>query len=226
MQKILLIEDDPAIAKGIQAGLGAEGFIVSVEANGTRGFEAARHDFIDLILLDIILPGKNGMEICRDLRREGIITPIIMLTSKKDEADKVNGLDLGADDYVTKPFSLTELAARVRALLRRSVEHFPGAESFSFGTVTVNFKNKTVTSGGAVVKCSGTEFALLSYFIAHEGEVISREKLLDDVWGYDAFPTTRTVDNFVLSLRKKLELNPASPVHLVTVPKQGYRFVK
>ena len=173
-----------------------------------------------------MLPNKNGKEICRDLRSAGVQTPILMLTSKKQEADKVLGLEIGADDYMTKPFSLPELIARVKALLRRQAEIHSEISETHFGDVDIDFSKQEATKGKKKLKLSAKEFQLLKYFVEREGKVISRDTLLDEVWGYDVMPTTRTVDNYILSLRKKIEPVPSKPRHLLTVHTSGYKFVK
>ncbi|MBP7868259.1 MAG: response regulator transcription factor [Acidobacteria bacterium] len=226
MARILVIEDDPAIRMGLEAGLSADGHEVKTAGDGEKGLQAARREGIDLILLDLMLPRKSGEDICRELRAAGVRTPIIMLTSKKEEIDKVVGLELGADDYVTKPFGMRELQARVRAVLRRGAPAAAAVECVAFGDVTIDFRRQEATRGGQPVKLSSREFAVLKYLAAREREVVSRNQLLDEVWGYDAFPTTRTVDNYILSLRKKLEADPANPAHLLTVHTNGYKFVR
>ena len=225
MKRILIIEDDPAILKGLKHSLEKEFFEVISEEDGERGFIAANKESVDLIILDLILPSKDGIEICRDLRKKGVNTPIIMLTSKKEELDKVLGLEIGADDYVTKPFSLRELIARIKAILRRKSKINKEIAEYNFGNVHIDFIKHEALKGGITVKLSTTEFDVLKYFIQHEGEVISRNQLLEDVWGYESFPTTRTIDNYILSLRKKLEKNPNNPVHILTIHKSGYKFV-
>ena len=214
MKKILIIEDDPALLTGLSESLGNEQYSVAKAEDGEKGYSLASSGDFDLILLDLILPLKNGLEVCRDLRKDRINTPIIMLTSKNEEIDKVLGLEIGADDYMTKPFSLKELLARIKALLRRAQPVEPGMEEYSFGNIHMNLKKMEVEKNGVQVKLSATEYKILQYFVEHEGEVISRDKFLDDVWGYDAFPTTRTVDNYVLSIRKKIEDDPSAPVHI------------
>lgn len=226
MKKILIIEDDPAIRTGIKEALSAEGYSVSEADTGTSGFDIASKNNFDLIILDLILPGKDGIEICKDLRSNGVKTPIIMVTSRKEEIDKILGLEIGADDYVTKPFSLRELLARIKALIRRSTYEPGDIEEVDFADLKINFKKQEMLKGINSVKLSATEYRILHYFIDHEGEVISRDKFLDEVWGYDSFPTTRTVDNYILSLRKKIEDDPANPKHLLTIHKVGYKFVK
>ena len=226
MKKILIIEDDPAIRTGLKETFITEGYNVSDADAGTKGFElAGKHDF-DLILLDLILPGKDGIEICKELRSDGVKTPIIMVTSRKEEIDKILGLEIGADDYVTKPFSIRELLARVKALIRRSTYEPGDIEEVAFANLKIDFKKQEMLKGVNPVRLSATEYRILHYFIDHESEVISRDKFLDEVWGYDSYPTTRTVDNYILSLRKKIEDDPANPKHLITVHKVGYKFVK
>ena len=226
MKRILIIEDDPAILKGLEASLREEHYAVLTAMDGEKGYQMAKHENIDLIILDVMLPSKNGQDVCRDLRSDGVNTPILMLTSKKQEMDKVLGLELGADDYVTKPFSIRELHARIKALLRRKSELKKDIEECSFGEVYVDFKKQEATKKNKPLKLSAKEFEILKYFARREGEVVTRDMLLDDVWGYETFPTTRTVDNYILILRKKIESNPAKPKHLLTVPTAGYKFVK
>ena len=173
-----------------------------------------------------MLPGKNGFDICKDLRRNGKTTPILMLTSRSDEADTVAGLELGADDYVTKPFGIPELRSRIRALLRRSVPSKKEIAPFSFGTVYLDFKKQEAMKQNKPIPLTSKEFEILQYFIHHEGEVITRETLLNDIWGYEHFPTTRTIDNYILSIRKKIEEDSSAPRHLLTIHSSGYKFVK
>jgi DNA-binding response OmpR family regulator len=225
-QKVLLIEDDAAIIAGIKEVLTAEFYQFTSESDGEKGFKTAKRNNFDLIILDLMLPGMNGIEICKKLRNEGVRTPILMLTSKKDETDKVLGLEIGADDYMTKPFSIKELLARVKALIRRGNENFSLNDILSFDGVTVDFKKHEVTKNNNLLKLSSMEFKILKYMLQHEGEIIERNKFLDDVWGYDAFPTTRTVDNFILSLRKKLEDDHSNPKHILTIHSEGYKFIK
>ncbi len=225
MKKILIIEDDPAISLGLQDSLIEEHYEVISEDDGERGFNKAMKENYDLILLDIMLPSKNGIDICRDLRNNGVNSAIIMLTSKKEEMDKVLGLEIGADDYVTKPFSIRELLARIKALLRRNSEMIKDIEEYSFGNIFVDFKKQEATINNESLQLSSTEYKILKYLIQHEGEVITRDNFLDDVWGYDSFPTTRTVDNYILSLRKQIEDDPSNPKHIITIHKAGYKFV-
>ena len=226
MKKLLIIEDDPAILTGLEASLEEEHYEVSSSPDGMEGYEKARMEQFDLIILDLMLPGKNGMDVCKDLRKQGVSTPILMLTSKKEEMDKVLGLELGADDFVTKPFSPRELLARIKALLRRNSVVRSEIEECSFGNIYINFKNQEATKNKETIELSAMEFKVLKYFLQCESEVIERSQLLDDVWGYDNYPSTRTVDNFILVLRKKIEENPSDPKHILTIPKAGYKFVK
>jgi DNA-binding response OmpR family regulator len=224
--KVLIIEDDPAILKGLEVSLRDQKYEVIGEGSGEAGYTRARSEKLDLIILDLILPDRDGMDICRDLRKEGIDVPIIMLTNRKDEMDKVLGFELGADDYVTKPFSMRELQARIKALLRRKSEIGKEIESCSFGDIALDFKKLEASKRGSLIKLSLKEFEVLKYFIKHEGEVITRDMLLDKVWGYQTFPTTRTVDNYILMLRKKIEDNPSEPKHILTFHSAGYKFVR
>jgi two-component system alkaline phosphatase synthesis response regulator PhoP len=226
MKKILIIEDDPATVNGIEEVLKQEHFQVFSVSNGKQGFEQVKHTAYDLIILDIMLPDKSGTEILKDLRKQGIDTRIIMLTAKKEEMDKVLNLELGADDYVPKPFSIRELVARVKRVLSRDGGTKPDIEEFSFGKVFIDFKGQTATRDNKPVSLSTLEFKVMKFFVQHEGEVISRNTLLDEVWGYENYPSTRTVDNFILSLRKKIEDDPANPKHILTLHGAGYKFVK
>ena len=226
MKKILIIEDDPATIAGLEESLKDEHFEVSTSMSGQMGYEKALDGKYDLIILDIMLPDKNGTEICRDLRKNGVSTPILMLTGKKEETDKVIGLEIGADDYVTKPFSLRELIARVKALLRRPQEIRPDVEEYLFSDVYLNFKRNEVKKGNTQIKLSAMEFKVMHYFVQREGEVIERNQLLNEVWGYENYPSTRTVDNFILNLRKKIEDDHTNPKHLLTIHGAGYKFVK
>lgn len=226
MKRLLVIEDDPVILEGLKISLELENYIVVTADDGVKGYNAAKKEKPDLIILDLLLPGKTGLEICKALRSEGNCTPILMLTSKKEEIDKIVGLETGADDYLTKPFSVRELIARVGAILRRSGNTINKVTEFKFGNIYLDIKKHEIFKNKKPVSMSETEFKVLVFFINHEGEVISRDQLLDQVWGYDTFPTTRTVDNYILSLRKKLEDNPSEPKNILTVPKGGYRFVR
>ncbi len=226
MKKILIIEDDPAILIGLESALEEYELISSTE--GADGLIKALDNSIDLIILDIMLPIMNGFDICKELRKKGLHTPIIMLTSKKEEADKVFGFETGADDYVTKPFSINELKMRIKALLRRAEMQTTSndSDSYKFSNIIVEYKKLDAFRSGIALGLSAKEFQILKYFVEHESEVISRDKLLDDIWGYDNYPTTRTVDNYILSLRKKIEIDSSNPRHILTVHTVGYKFVK
>ncbi|MGA2668562.1 MAG: response regulator transcription factor [Ignavibacteria bacterium] len=226
MKKILIIEDDPVIIKGLEDNLKIEHYNVISEIDGAKGLNAAIKHKPDLILLDVMLPVKNGFEICKELRQGKNNTPIIMLTAKNEEADKVLGLELGADDYVTKPFSIRELIARIKAILRRREAIVEEFNSYSFADIKLDFKKMEAFKGKKKIEMSLKEYEIMKFFIKHEEEVVSRNMLLDEVWGYDVFPTTRTVDNYILMLRKKLEEDHSSPKHILTVHSVGYRFVK
>ena len=226
MKKILIIEDEPAISKGLVDLLESENYQATAVFNGEKGYILAKEGNQDLILLDIMLPGKNGMDVCKDLRKDGINTPIIMLTSKKEELDKVLGLELGADDYITKPFSNRELLARIKAIMRREPDIKNDIEDCSFGGIYINFKAMEATKNKKPIELSNMEFKVLKYLCQRQNIVIDRDTLLDEVWGYDNYPSTRTVDNFILSLRKKIEDDPSHPAYLVTVHGAGYKLIK
>jgi len=226
MKKILIIEDDPAISKGLVDALNAENYQTMDIDNGEKGYHLAKNEKYDLIVLDLKLPGKNGIDVCRDLRKDGVNTPIIMVTVLKEELDQVLGLELGADDYITKPFSLRVLLAKIKAILRRKSEIVSDIEEYSFGDVYINFKAQEATKNKKPIELTNMEFKLLKYLCQQENVVIDRDTMLDEVWGYDNFPNTRTVDNFISSLRKKIEDDPSHPDHLVTVHGAGYKFIK
>jgi DNA-binding response OmpR family regulator len=222
--RILVAEDEPGIALGLEDDLRLEGWDVEMVGDGPSASKRAREERFDLILLDVMLPGRDGFEICRELRRAGVQTPIIMLTAKGQEAEKVLGLDLGADDYVTKPFSPKELRARIRAALRRKGTDAESGDVYRFGNVEVDAARCELRREGAVVDTTATEFKLLSAFIRNRGRVLSREKLLDEAWGPGTFLTDRVVDNHVVALRRKIEGDPAAPRYLISVRGVGYRF--
>jgi DNA-binding response OmpR family regulator len=226
MKTILIVEDHEVILRGLMDNLKAEHYEVTGVSDGMKGYQSAKKRHFDLIILDIMLPSMNGMEICKQLRSEGMQTPILMLTSKKGEVDKVMGLEFGADDYVTKPFSILELLARIKALLRRQTEIKNQLTEYSFDDIYLDFKKQEARKGKKILDLTAKEFELIQYFVEREGIVISRSQLLDDVWGYESLPTTRTVDNYILSLRKKLESSPSHPKHLLTIHTAGYKFVK
>lgn len=227
---ILIVEDDPALLKGLKAILDSEGYRVLTAMGGLAGYDLARREVLDLLILDRMLPGKNGLEICRDLRSEGVAVFILMLTSKGSESERIEGLETGADDYMTKPFSIPELQARIKALLRRKVNVVPNPASVmthaKFGEIKIDFEKQEVRHSGKLIKLSSKELEILKFFVEHEGKVITREMLLNEIWGYTVFPTTRTVDNYILSLRKKLEDDPADPKHFLTAYTSGYKFIK
>lgn len=225
--KILLVEDEAGLILTLTDRLTAEGFVVKSAADGEIGLSAALAEKFDLIILDVMLPKKNGYDVCRDLRQKNIDTPILMLTAKGEILDKVLGLKLGADDYLTKPFEVIELLARIEALLRRApqtVSNQRAAENFRFGDVSVDFKRAEVVKNSEKIDLSAMEFKLLQYLIEHRGAVHSRDRLLDEVWGYDAMPSTRTVDVHIAWLRQKLEPNPKHPQFIQTVHGLGYKF--
>ena len=225
MSKILIIEDEESILLGLEDDLSLEGHAVTGETDGVRALERAKGGGYDLIILDIMLPGLDGFDICRELRGSGDTTPILMLTAKGQEVDKVLGLELGADDYVTKPFSRRELLARVKALLRRAELTDQPLEHFHFADVTVDFKGYEVTKDGQPVELTAKEFALLRLLIDHRGEVLRRDVILDEIWGDDSDVFPRTVDTHVVHLRQKLEQEPAHPKHVLNVRSVGYKFV-
>lgn len=224
---ILLVEDEEGLVLTLTDRLSSEGFTVTSATDGKAGFEIAQSETFDLLILDVMLPNKNGYDICRDLRQKGISTPVLMLTAKGETIDKVLGLKLGADDYLTKPFEMIELLARIEALLRRSpVQQTNGAslESFKFGEISIDFKRAEVIKKRETVDLSAMEFKLLQFLIENRGHVHSRDHLLDEVWGYDAMPSTRTVDVHIAWLRQKLEDNPKHPTFIQTVHGMGYKF--
>jgi two-component system alkaline phosphatase synthesis response regulator PhoP len=221
MKRILVVEDDPAIAFGLQLDLRSEGYDVEVEGDGESALERARKQPFDLVLLDVMLPRKDGFEVCRELRRGGSKTPIIMLTARAEEAEKVMGLELGADDYVTKPFSPRELRARVKAALRRTAEDEP---TYRFGDSEVDFVRCELRRSGQPVELTALEFRLLAAFVRNRGRLLSRARLLDLVWGSDTFVTDRVVDNHVVALRRKIEPDHSQPRYLLSVRGMGYRF--
>jgi two-component system alkaline phosphatase synthesis response regulator PhoP len=217
------VDDEPEIVRGLEDNLRFEGYDTSAAFDGEEGLRRACTEAPDLILLDVMMPKRSGADVCRELRRRGVDVPVIMLTARGEEPDRVRGLELGADDYVTKPFSLRELLARVRAVLRR-----PGPrrkfETFVFGDARIDLRARRVFKAGMELHLTRKEFDLLVYLVEHRGDVVTRDRLLDEVWGYERFPTTRTVDTHVLRLRRKLERDPDRPVWIETVHGQGYRF--
>jgi len=229
MTTVLAIEDDLAILRGLADNLRFEGYEVITASDGESGYRLQKERKPDLIVLDLMLPRMSGFELCRKLRGEGIQTPILMLTARSEEPDRVLGLDLGADDYVTKPFSVRELMARVRALLRRSQ---PGPEGtpdlpddLRFGDVEIDFRSYEARLNGKPVEMTRKEFAVLRFLAARAGQVVTRDDLLNQVWGYESYPSSRTVDNHVAGLRAKLERDPSQPGHIKTVHGVGYKFI-
>lgn len=222
MARILVVEDEPQLAMGLEDDLKLEGYEVEVVRDGETASRRAREQSFDLIILDVMLPRKDGFEVCRELRRAGLRIPIILLTAKTQESDKVLGLELGADDYVTKPFSPRELRARVKAVLRRAAGEVP--EVYRFGEAEVDFTRCELRQAGKPVELTPLEFKLLAAFIRHRGHTLSRDKLLDEVWGQGTFVTDRVVDTHITNLRKKIELHPNKPAFLVSVRGMGYRF--
>ncbi len=227
MKQILIIEDDAAILRGLKDNLEYEHYDVLTAADGEQGYGLIHENKPDLIILDRMLPRMSGDDLCRKIRSEGILTPILMLTARGEEADRVRGLDLGADDYMTKPFSLPELLARVRAAFRR-VQHLKAGhlpDELRVGDFVADFKRFEARKAGKTLDMSRKEFGVLRLLAARAGEVVTRDELLDEVWGYDQFPTTRTVDNHIALLRSKIEDDPAEPRYLLTVRGVGYRLV-
>jgi DNA-binding response OmpR family regulator len=222
MKRILIVEDEPSIALALEDDLRREGYETEVVSDGDTAASKATSQGFDLILLDVMLPGKDGFEVCREVRRAAVETPIILLTAKTQEAEKVLGLEAGADDYVTKPYSARELRARVKAHLRRGAAHTP--DVYRFGDAELDFTRCELRRGGKVVKLSALEFKLLAAFVRRSGRLLTREQLLDEVWGSGTHVTDRVVDNQVTSLRKKIEPEPERPRYLVALRGLGYRF--
>lgn len=227
-KRILLVEDEPGIVLTLTDRLTNEGYDVITEEDGLAGSRRALRDSFDLIILDIMLPNRSGLDICQDIRKNDILTPVMMLTARGQVVDKVVGLKLGADDYLTKPFEMPELIARIEALLRRSTinEHTTVRnDTYQFGNIQIDIRGAEVTREGQLLELSAKEFQLLQYFVEHKGATLSRDELLNEVWGYDALPSTRTIDVHVAWLRQKLEPNPRRPQYIMTVHGLGYKFV-
>ena len=223
--RVLLVEDEPGLVLTVTDRLTAEGYRVESVTNGNVALERASSEAFDVILLDVMLPGRDGFDVCRTLRQRGVSAPIMMLTARGQVVDRVVGLRLGADDYLTKPFEMMELLARIEALLRRAPQGAPSSvEQFQFGNVRVDFRKAEVERDGVPLDLSAREFKLLRHFIAHRGATLSRDALLADVWGYDEMPLTRTVDVHVAGLRQKIEANAKSPEFILTVHGLGYKF--
>jgi two-component system alkaline phosphatase synthesis response regulator PhoP len=227
-KRILLVEDEPGLVLTLSDRLTSEGYEVHTEEDGDAGSRNALNNPYDLIILDVMLPGRSGFDICQDVRKKDIHTPILMLTARGQVVDKVVGLKLGADDYLTKPFEVPELLARIEALLRRvNIQAPPAAstEAYQFGDISVDFRSAEVKNNGTIIELSAKEFQLLRYFVEHRGATLSRDELLNEVWGYDALPSTRTIDVHVAWLRQKLEPNARRPQYILTVHGLGYKFV-
>jgi two-component system alkaline phosphatase synthesis response regulator PhoP len=222
--RILIVEDEPAMVAGLRDNFEYEGYEVISASDGVEGFDRALSENPDLVVLDVMMPRMSGLDVCKLLKIKQPSLPIIMLTARGQEIDKVVGLELGADDYVTKPFSIRELMARVKAVLRRASPQ-PAADIYKFSDVEVNVRSNEVLRAGSRVELSAKEFALLAYFVAHPAETLSRDRLLDAVWGYENYPNTRTVDTHIVHLRQKLEPNPEEPRFILTVHGTGYKFV-
>lgn len=225
MNKILIIEDEESVLMALEIDLKMEGYEVSSATDGVTGLNMAREGGYDLIILDIMLPEMNGFEVCKQLRQAGIMTPVLMLTAKSQEIDKVLGLELGADDYVTKPFSPRELRARVNALLRRANQTQPQIDKYQFGNVEVDFKKYEAVKGGEDIYLTALEFSILFFLIKNKDQVVSRDSILDEVWGKDVFVYPRTVDTHIANLRKKIENDPEHPEYIVSIRSVGYKFV-
>ncbi len=223
--RILVVEDEPNMVAGLRDNFEFEGYEVITAGDGIEGLRRALEESPDLVVLDVMMPRLSGLEVCKQLRAQRASIPIIMLTARGQELDKVVGLELGADDYVTKPFSIRELLARVKAMLRRTAVVPKHQDQHSFGNVEVDLRRRRVLRSGKALEVSSKEFELLTYFICHSGETLSRDRLLEEVWGYENYPTTRTVDTHLVRLRQKLEPDPEQPQYFLTVHGTGYRFV-
>jgi len=226
MYKILIVEDEEELLRGLGISLSKEGYRILKATRGETGVKLAIKENPDLIILDVMLPGMSGLDVCRELRQKGTDVPIIMLTAKSEEIDRVVGLEIGADDYVTKPFSLRELLARIRVRLRRQPPRVnKGPTQYCFGDVKIDFEKFIAVRKGRPLDLTPREFDILRLLIQCRGEVVTRDRLLDEVWGYKAYPDTRTVDTHILKLRQKLEDDPANPRHILTIYGEGYKFV-
>jgi DNA-binding response OmpR family regulator len=225
-EKILIIEDETELISGLRLNLEFEAYEVISAEDGEAGLERALRDAPDLILLDIMLPKKDGLDVCREIRRQNVTTPIIMLTAKGEEVDKVVGLEIGADDYITKPFSLKELLARIKAQLRRGKQETTSVPSvYRFNDIEIDFIHFKIRRDGKEFDLTSLEVEILKHLVAHRGEVVSRDDLLDKIWGHEKYPSTRTIDNHILKLRKKLERDPAKTKVIFSVYGEGYRFM-
>ena len=223
--RILLVEDEPGVRLTVEDRLKSEGYAVECAVDGDEGSKRATSEAFDLVILDVMLPKRSGFDVCRDIRQRGLDTPVLMLTARTQVTDRVVGLKLGADDYLMKPFAMAELLARIEARLRRKEAHAPRPGAYRFGDVVVDFRKAEVEREGRELRVSAKEFQLLRYFIENKGATLSRDELLDHVWGYEAMPSTRTVDVHVAWLRRKLEPNPRHPQYILTLHGLGYKFV-
>jgi DNA-binding response OmpR family regulator len=223
--RILIVEDEPAMVAGLRDNFEYEGYDVISAGDGVAGLNSALTDSPDLVVLDVMMPQMSGLDVCKQLKAQRPAIPIIMLTARGQEIDKVVGLELGADDYVTKPFSIRELMARVKAVLRRVSPAEPPPDIYRFSDVEVNVRSNQVLRDGRPIELSAKEFALLAYFVAHPAETLTRDHLLDAVWGYENYPNTRTVDTHIVHLRQKVEPNPEEPRFILTIHGSGYKFV-
>jgi DNA-binding response OmpR family regulator len=221
---IAIIEDDESVRKSLVMNLELEGFRVITAPDGEEGLKVVREHKPDMIVLDVMMPKKDGLQTCKDLRNSGNSTPLILLTARSSEVDKVLGLELGADDYLAKPFGMAELVARIRALLRR-VAVTEDVDRVEFDNISIDFKAYRAERGAETVELSAREYRLLKYLVLKRGKVVTRDELLDEVWGYNSYPTTRTVDNHIARLRQKIEANVDEPRHILTVHGVGYKFV-
>ena len=222
-ERILIIEDEPDLLRGLELNLQAEGYEVLTASRGDTAVDQTLRERPDLVLLDIMLPGMNGVDVCRELRKKGFDAPIVMLTAKAEEVDRVVGLEIGADDYVTKPFGIRELLARIRARLRKHPDQTDS--KLRFGKAEIDFARHEALHKGKRVELTGKEFEVLRLLAQHRGEIVTRERLLEEVWGYETYPTTRTVDNHILRLRQKLEDNPSDPRHILSIYGEGYKLL-
>jgi DNA-binding response OmpR family regulator len=225
MKKILIIEDEVNMIEGLRFNLEARDYMVIASQDGETGIKRAIKEQPDLIILDLMLPGINGYEVCKKLKESKPEIPIVMLTAKSQESDIITGLDLGADDYITKPFSVLELLARINAMLRRSSSNSTIPDLFQFGNIEINFKKYEASKHGKTLKMSPREFEILQYLLERKGEVVTRDDLLNRVWGYESFPYTRTIDAHIAALRKKIEERPEEPEMIITIHGKGYKFL-
>jgi DNA-binding response OmpR family regulator len=223
--KILITEDEPNMRVGLRDNLEFEGYTVDLAENGIQGLELILKNAYDLILLDVMMPGMSGLDVCKKAREKGINTPIVLLTAKSEEMDKVLGLELGADDYITKPFSLRELLARIKAILRRGGLKNTSTSATVIGKLTINFETYTSSNASGPVRMSHKEYDILNYLLQRKNEIVSRHDLLEKVWGYEESPTTRTVDNFIVKIRQKIEEDPNDPKIILTVHGTGYKLI-